>query len=180
MTPVHENILVGESCAGVQNESSPEAMEDESLIFENSPAISQTPKETSNESMEDEPFLIEHSDTIPENKFPSGRVICDMEFVLTQARKLERHSLDCHFNGEMIFDKVTPRGLRHIYYFICNQKLCGHTQTIYTDKEKTLNQLAVLGAMSIGSGFSQEEQLFSIMKMSYMCKKTYSHCENTL
>lgn len=135
--------------------------------------------ETTTEPMEDEPFIIEHSNTIPENKFPSGRVICDVEFVLSQARQLERHSFDCQFNGKMIFSRATCLGLVHCYHFICNQKLCGHTEKMVTDREKkSLNQLAVLGAMSVGNGFSQEEQKFSTMNMSYMSKTTYSICEN--
>lgn len=147
MTPAYENN------SGEQYETSPEPIEDESLLFE-------------------------HSDTIKENNFPSGRVICDVEFVLTQARQLERHCFDCRFNGKMIFSRVTRLGLVHTYHFICNQKLCGHTEKILTDREKkSLNQLAVLGAMSVGNGFSQEEQIFSTMNMSYMSKNTYSNCE---
>jgi hypothetical protein len=98
--------------------------------------------------------------------------------VLTQSRQLERHYFDCHLNGKMIFSRITRLGLVHTYHFICNQKQCGHTEKILTDREKknSSNQLAVLGAMSVGNGFSQE-QIFSTMNRSYMSKNTYSSCE---
>ncbi|GFS54315.1 uncharacterized protein TNCV_4808331 [Trichonephila clavipes] len=47
----------------------------------------------------------------------------------------------------------------------------------HTDSEKnTLNNLSLLGALSTGSGFSQEEK-FSVMNVRYMSKDKFASCE---
>lgn len=41
----------------------------------------------------------------------------------------------------------------------------------------SLNKLAVLGAMSTGSGFVQEEEKFGIMDVKYMTRYKFSQYE---
>ncbi|GFY63250.1 uncharacterized protein TNIN_294271 [Trichonephila inaurata madagascariensis] len=49
---------------------------------------------------------------------------------------------------------------------------------LHSDQEvECLNQLAVLGALSTGSGFSQEREKFSVMNMTYMSKHVFASCE---
>ncbi|GFY56238.1 uncharacterized protein TNIN_291931 [Trichonephila inaurata madagascariensis] len=51
---------------------------------------------------------------------------------------------------------------------------------LHSDQEvECLNQLAVLGALSTGSGFSQECEKFSVMNMTYMSKHVFASCERT-
>lgn len=119
-------------------------------------------------------LAIEVENSLQQSAFPSGRVICDIEYVIMQARKLEEHNMTCNYNGKLIYRSVFSRGLVHSYTFVCNKVLCGHKEVIVTDKKGgCLNQLAVLGAMSTGNGFSQEEEKFGIMNMTYMARNTY-------
>lgn len=123
-------------------------------------------------------LIIESENSVQPPSFPSGRVICDMGYVIIQVRKLEEHNYRCNFNGKLIYKNKLTRGLVHAYTFECNKVLCGHIETIMTDrKEGCLNQLAVLGAMSTGNGFSQEEEKFSMMNINYMSRNTYAASE---
>lgn len=150
------------------------------------PCISSTPSENevpfnAQDELDDEdlpPLIIEVEERIAEKPFPSNRVICDIGHVISQTRKLEKHTYSCKFGGKMILNRTVQKGLYFIYTFICNKPRCKCTAKITTDKETTtLNQLAVLGALSTGNGYSLEEQKFSLMNMSYMSEKTYSSCE---
>ena len=61
---------------------------------------------------------------------------------------------------------------------MCNQIFCSEEGTVTMEKKcGTLNSLAALVAMSMGSGFSQEDEKFSIMNIEYMSRKTYGKCE---
>lgn len=123
-------------------------------------------------------LVVESEDSILPPPFPSGRVICDIEYVISQSRKLEEHTYNCNFNGRLVYNKMTTKGLVHTYTFVCNKTLCSRTEIIVTDKKQgCLNQLSVLAAMSTGNGFSQEEQKFSMMNMSYMSQNTYRSSE---
>lgn len=123
-------------------------------------------------------LLIESENSVKPQSFPSGRVICDIGYVITQARKLEDHNHTCNFNGRLIYKSHLTRGLVHTYTFECDKVLCSHKKTVVTDGEQgCLNKLAVLGAMSTGNGYSQEEQKFSIMNMTYMSKNTFANSE---
>ena len=51
-------------------------------------------------------------------------------------------------------------------------------ETVTSDPERNLlNNLAVLGTLSTGSGFSQEEEKFSIMNIRDMSLFIYKSCE---
>ena len=123
-------------------------------------------------------LLTESEDCMQQPSFPSGRVICDIGYVIAQARKLEEYNLICNFNGKLIYKDKLTCGLVRTYTFVCNKVLCGHKEILVTDrKQGCLNQLAVLGALSTGSGFRQEEQKFSIMNITYMSPNTYAASE---
>ncbi|GFU65287.1 yqaJ domain-containing protein [Trichonephila clavipes] len=60
-----------------------------------------------------------------------------------------------------------------VTFYICNENT-----VVITDSEKnTLNNLSVFGALSTGSGFSQEEEKFSVMNVRYMSKDKFASCE---
>ncbi|GBN06923.1 hypothetical protein AVEN_135396-1 [Araneus ventricosus] len=59
-----------------------------------------------------------------------------------------------------------------------NNILCRVKATVSSDTEKKpLNRLAVLGALATGSGFSQEEEKFSVMNVQYMSKEKFACSE---
>lgn len=58
---------------------------------------------------------------------------------------------------------------------MCSSPLCPAKTKIVSDNEgDNLNKLAVLGAMSTGSGFAQEEEKFGIMGVKYMNRYKFS------
>ncbi|GFS36717.1 uncharacterized protein NPIL_395961 [Nephila pilipes] len=69
--------------------------------------------------------------------------------------------------------------------FLCNlshvitqvRKLELHSYTCNFGEKNSLNNLSVLGALSTGSGFSQEEEKFSVMNIRYMSKDKFASCE---
>ncbi|XP_035233271.1 uncharacterized protein LOC118205091 isoform X2 [Stegodyphus dumicola] len=69
----------------------------------------------------DSPLIIEREDRRKANPLPSGRTICNMSFVIVQARTLEQHSLNCKFGGSFIFNKVIRRGLVTTYNYVCDK-----------------------------------------------------------
>ncbi|GFR26175.1 uncharacterized protein TNCT_563241 [Trichonephila clavata] len=69
-------------------------------------------------------------------------------------------------------------GLYTELHYVCSEILCNKKALVTTDSEKnTLNNLSVLGALSTGSGFSQEEEKFSVMNVRYMSKDKFASCE---
>ncbi|GFV83235.1 yqaJ domain-containing protein [Trichonephila clavipes] len=69
-------------------------------------------------------------------------------------------------------------GLYTELHYACSDVLCNENTVVTTDSEKnTLNNLSVFGALSTGSGFSQEEEKFSVMNVRYMSKDKFASCE---
>lgn len=183
-TPIASTSLCAKKCSYDLHSSTPNALKDSSITeYELSDSIVTShldePCNVSCHKTVDSPsYLIESENSAQPPSFPSGRVICDIGYVITQARKLEDHNHTCNFNGKLIYKSLLTRGLVHTYTFVCDKVLCGHKETLVTDeKQGCLNQLAVLGAMSVGNGYSQEEQKFSIMNMTYMSKNTFANSE---
>lgn len=133
---------------------------------------------TTNDNDNAPDFCIEFCKKNKENKFPSGRFICDLNLVIEQARAVEAHTYECSFGGKLIFKEMKTSGLVCTLHFVCDNPLCPVTETISTDSNgESLNELAVLGALSTGSGFSQEEEKFSTMDVKYMSRYMFSSHE---
>ncbi|XP_042912555.1 uncharacterized protein [Parasteatoda tepidariorum] len=122
-------------------------------------------------------------DNFAGNPLPSGRFICDLAYVIKQARSLEEHSYLCNFQGKLVFKSIIKSGLKASLHFVCSNSFCSKKAVIFTEEEGSklgnINQLAVLGALATGSGFSQEEEKFSTMNVNYMSHPTFIACEKT-
>ncbi|GFR01566.1 uncharacterized protein TNCT_545451 [Trichonephila clavata] len=131
------------------------------------------------EEMSDLPDLcIETSIDCTENCLPGGNFLCNLSHMIAQVRQLELHSYSCNFGGTYVFNKMIKCGLYTELHYVCSEILCNEKAVVTTDSEKnTLNNLSVLGALSTGSGFSQEEEKFSVMNVRYMSKDKFASCE---
>ena len=123
-------------------------------------------------------YSVECSSTRKEKKIPSGRFFCDLNLVIQQARAVEAHSYSCNFGGKLIFNEMKRNGLVCTLKFVRENPLCPTIKEITTDSQKdNVNELAVLGAMSTGSSFSQEEEKFSTIEVKYMSRYKFSFYE---
>ncbi|GFX86542.1 uncharacterized protein TNCV_3728111 [Trichonephila clavipes] len=133
-----------------------------------------------NATDETQPYTVERIVRRKGKILPNKRVICDIGFVIHQARELEIHSHKCKFGGALIFSHIQYSGLGATLLFKCSNFLCSKISRLHSDQEvECLNQLTVLGALSTGSGFSQEREKFSVMNMTYMGKHVFASCERT-
>ncbi|GFT39099.1 yqaJ domain-containing protein [Nephila pilipes] len=130
-------------------------------------------------SMSDLPDLcIDTPNNNSENCLPVGNFLCNLSHVITQVRKLELHSYTCNFGGNFVFKRMNRSGHYTELHYACSDILCNEQIVITSDSEKnSLNNLSVLGALSTGSGFSQEEEKFSVMNIRYMSKDKFASCE---
>ncbi|GBM18150.1 hypothetical protein AVEN_75556-1, partial [Araneus ventricosus] len=120
----------------------------------------------------------EVSKELKDNIPPNELFLCNMTHVIEQAKALEAHKYNCSFGGKLIFQKIIRCGLHVVFHYVCSNVLCRVKATVSSDTEKkTLNQLAVLGALATGSGFSQEEEKFSVMNVQYMSKEKFACSE---
>lgn len=139
-------------------------------IITNSPKTSMPLSQTSSPS----PYIIERV-IIPKEP-PSRRVICDLFHLIEQARELEHHGYKC--SGRFFFHKIENLGLKTKITYKCNKFECSETKVITTEKEDSgVNNLAVLGALSTGSGFSQEEEKFATLGIQFMSHSKFQECE---
>ncbi|GBN86559.1 hypothetical protein AVEN_157983-1 [Araneus ventricosus] len=97
-----------------------------------------------------------------------------MTHVTEQAKALEAHKYNSSLRGKLIFQNI----LHVVFHYVCNNVLCRVKATVSSDTEKkNLNQLAVLGALATVSGFSQEEEKFSVMNVQYMSREKFACSE---
>ncbi|GFR09305.1 uncharacterized protein TNCT_24351 [Trichonephila clavata] len=133
-----------------------------------------------NATVETQPYTVERIMCRKRKILSNKRVVCDIGFVIQQARELEIHSYECKFGGALIFSHIQYSGLGATLFFKCSNLFCSKISRLHSDPEvECLNQLAVLGALSTGSGFSQEHEKFSIMNVTYMSKYVFASCERT-
>ncbi|GFY60545.1 uncharacterized protein TNIN_138511, partial [Trichonephila inaurata madagascariensis] len=132
-----------------------------------------------NATDEAQPYTVERIMLRKGKILPNKRVICDIGFVIHQARDLEIHSYECKFCGALVFSHIQYSGLGATLLFKCSNFLCSKISRLHSDQEVEClnNQLAVLGALSTGSGFSREK--FSVMNITYMSKHVFASCERT-
>lgn len=106
----------------------------------------------------------------------SQRVFCDLLYLIEQARELEHHGYKC--SGRFYCEKIEQKGLVTWIHYKCNKPECSEKKVICSEKKcNGLNNLAVLGALSTGSGFAQEEEKFATMGIKYMSQPLFVKCE---
>ena len=65
------------------------------------------------------------------------------------------------------------RGLHLTLSYTCSARLFGESMTVTNEATKNLNKTAVLGAIVIGSRFSNEEEKFACMNTKYISSDSY-------
>lgn len=108
----------------------------------------------------------------------TGNRVVDIGYFIEQVRKLYVHDSSCTM-GKMVFDNEIRKGLVSNITFrcnVCNLQLQLKTQNCDND----INRSLVWGISSVGGGYSQADELFSLLNVPIMSKKTYKKEEGSL
>ncbi|XP_063219205.1 uncharacterized protein LOC134529242 isoform X2 [Bacillus rossius redtenbacheri] len=102
-----------------------------------------------------------------------GRRICDIRHVITKARQLEKHNLECkaRIKGYFTYTGEKRIGLRSVLHFKCTS--CDARTSIDTDPSDTVNTAATWGTVMSGKGHAVIEQLFSLMEIPPASSSTF-------
>lgn len=143
-----------------------------------------TPKEIQSSSDEDEPaecelppLVIEPTTTKSEGLSIKGRRIVDMEHILNQFEIMANHPKHCTM-GKYKYLKENRNGLfcEWIYYCDnCEKEFVVTSEPI--DSKQEINDAVVWGSLSVGIGYNQVEELFSVMNVPIMCQDKFQKHE---
>lgn len=103
-----------------------------------------------------------------------GRRIVDVNFFIKKIQELNNHSnFGCTF-ADMCLISEEKSGFRSGFKFRC--KMCNIEKVLWSEdvsENKNINTDVVTGIMSIGCGYSNMEELFSILNVPSMCNNTF-------
>ncbi|CAG9772336.1 unnamed protein product [Ceutorhynchus assimilis] len=106
---------------------------------------------------------------------PEGRRVVDLQFFISELVKFSGHSpqFGCSLENMKIL-KEERKGLLSILHVTCN--MCNEKFEIPTSKvtDDNVNNNAVLGIMSIGSGFAHLQQICTSLDIPCLSEKLYS------
>ncbi|KAF2898134.1 hypothetical protein ILUMI_08043, partial [Ignelater luminosus] len=126
---------------------------------------------------EDLPDLELERETCGTPSVLDGNRIVDISYFIEEVKKIGIHDSTCTM-GKMKFIKEHRRGVTSKLLFGCDT-YCKtlHVQTQPENTVETSNEALVWGSLSIGIGFSQLQELLSVLNTPTMAKKTYNRYE---
>ena len=106
----------------------------------------------------------------------ADRRIVDFNFVLEQLhKKFDNHGCAERSISSLKLEKYVDRGLRTLFYFRCQN--CGYVNSIWTDRDDDsimgVNQSAICGTITAGTGFSMLQEMLAAMAIPCMSHVTY-------
>lgn len=107
-----------------------------------------------------------------------GRRIVDISHFVKEITSMANHSKVCT-TGHFVLVKETKKGLVSKLHFHCDN--CDGDRFVTTepiDKEDDLNDALVWGAVSVGIGYSQTEELLGVMDIPSMGPKKFRKHES--
>lgn len=136
------------------------------------PASPQEPMDLSDSECSLPELLIEQGSPEPENTI-TGRRIVDINHVLRQLEIISSHGRVCTM-GRYKFQRKVVNGLISTFYYYCDncEKECSFTNEP-TEKGQEINNAIVWGSVSIGIGYSQTEELLSVLDVPMMGRKKF-------
>ncbi|KAF2889230.1 hypothetical protein ILUMI_10915 [Ignelater luminosus] len=105
-----------------------------------------------------------------------GNRIVDISYFIEEVKKIGIHDSTCTM-GKMKFIKEHRRRVTSKLLFGCDTCKTLHVQTQPENTVETSNEALVWGSLSIGIGFSQLQELLSVLNTPTMAKKTYNRYE---
>ncbi|XP_054260994.1 uncharacterized protein LOC128985488 [Macrosteles quadrilineatus] len=123
-----------------------------------------------------EPYSSEELKKLRENVM-SGRRMVDVGHIFRQLQVIASHPMKCTM-GKYELKKEIRSGLFCTWSFYCDN--CEKTYVVTSlpvDEKHNDNDALVWGAMSIGIGFAQLEELFSLLDVPVMSQEKYIHHE---
>ncbi|KAK5639486.1 hypothetical protein RI129_011978 [Pyrocoelia pectoralis] len=123
--------------------------------------------------MEELPELhVERSTVFPSNLH--GNRLVEIAYFVEQSRRLGIHDAKCTM-GKMEFQHESRNGLLSYFTYFC--QTCENEIKIKTHHGDDVNENFVWGGSAIGLGYSQSEELLSVLNVPVMTKKTYKKLE---
>lgn len=122
-------------------------------------------------------LVIEGAKSVDNSSNIEGRRVVDMAYFMREYESLFYHYKECT-GGKYDFKKESRAGLNSILYFECNA--CGKTRQVSTQKPddgNSINTAYVWGALSVGIGHSQAEEMFSILDIPALTGKSFQQHE---
>lgn len=136
----------------------------------------------SEESESELPDLIVDKDTslLPITELISGNRCVDIAHVFKQMESIHSHKNECTM-GRYTFQAEKRCGFYSTWRFVC--ETCNKVRDISSHNEEfaeDINDAVVWGAVSVGIGYSQVEEMFSIMDIPVMSSKKFQKHESTI
>jgi len=109
------------------------------------------------------------------------RRVVDLGYVLTQIECIARHPMRCT-SGRMRVISEFRQDLHSAIRFRCN--VCGTTEVLRTERPpnglQEVNRAFVWGAISVGIGYSQAEEFFSILDVPVLSAPAFREHEKAV
>lgn len=107
----------------------------------------------------------------------TGRRVVDINHLMNQLIRLASHNKKCTM-GRFEYEKEIVDGLYSKFIFHCDQ--CKNYSTVTSEPNATKNELndgLVWGALSVGIGYDQVEELFSVVNIPIMGRNKFKKHE---
>lgn len=105
-----------------------------------------------------------------------GRRLVNVANLFNKLQQIEHMGFGCTFK-ELELVSEQRIGIVSCFNFKC--KMCRKIEKIWTEDED-LDTVAVSGALSVGIGYSQTEELFSSLDIPFMSNQLYQKCNKKL
>lgn len=122
-------------------------------------------------------MVIEVERLVKEVPLPESRKIVDLARFVEDIRRVERHTMICNFGGSLVHTRTEHMGISSVLHYRCCKILCCATEYVWTSNPESIHMDSVWGALSIGIGHSQSEELFAVIQTQYMSATTYQKYE---
>lgn len=127
-------------------------------------------------------LLVEHVplDQLEEENVVSGRRVVDINHILRQLEIVAKHGNHCTM-GKYRLNREIANGLYSKFVYHCDN--CDKQFTVTSEPEEKRNEAndgLVWGALSIGIGHSQAEELFSVLDIPVMSARKFRTHENKI
>lgn len=136
--------------------------------------------EPTDEELEYLPLIVERVPYDDEEVNLSGRRVVDINHVLKQLQIISSHPNKCTM-GKYKLKKEYLSGLFSKWTFWCDNCEKEFVVTsVPPNQEEEVNDALSWGAMSVGVGYSQIEEMFSVLDIPVMSHKKYKHHEEKI
>lgn len=117
-----------------------------------------------------------------DNTEPLGRRLVDIGYYFNEIKKIKHEAFDCTFSN-LKFEQEIRHGFHSTFIFKC--EVCGLKEKIFTENPQNSKNLDVniaytTGVINTGQGFTQLQEISSVLNMPCMANTLYQKCHNKI